>query len=551
MADSMRISRGRRPILLAVTIAAAIGGFLVTRPNSTTVFVPFIVDAALDSAPVDSPPVDSPPDSPIDSPIDSPPPSVARLAVPMGQSNTGGLCVAANVGLSAAYAAVPMMEKTAGAGAANPPVFTEEGARDLGPRLVNFGGAFAVGTGGVELSMGRYLAEHTSDTWHIAKFSIDGSSLVNHWANPAYPSTGGNMLARTIAFVDAQIARWSITDAPNNLIFVWIQGEADGGAAYATYLSSMRTLFNGLRSYYGDVRIVVNRTIDVVDTAGNVRAAQEAYAAETTGCASVGRDDLTLRDTAHYSDQSYVDLGNVLGAKIVQLINGTTPTAPYYVATAPITVTNSVGTLTPTLPPHQSGDIITVFLAGSGQNNYSLSTANGFAEVSSSPQHDSSSGLNARVHAYWVRADSTTMAANGGQMPAPTIGDVAGDGSKLVTAVVIRGAVSSGSPFDVTAGNTATTATAVSIPGGTTTSTNRLVIGAVAANVDTTTPQLVDWTNADLTELAGQVNYSTNSGAGVTLGVFTGRKATASAFGATTSTLSTTSPQARITLVVK
>jgi hypothetical protein len=54
---------GARPVLLAVTIAVVAGGYLVTRPDTSTVF--FATDATIVlDAPVDSPPPDVPPDSP-------------------------------------------------------------------------------------------------------------------------------------------------------------------------------------------------------------------------------------------------------------------------------------------------------------------------------------------------------------------------------------------------------------------------------------------------------------------------------------------------------
>ena len=69
--------------------------------------------------------------------------------------------------------------------------------------------------------------------------------------------------------------------------------------------------------------------------------------------------------------------------------------------------------------------------------------------------------------------------------------------------------------------------------------------------VDLNAPQLGDWTNADLTELTGQVNFCSNNGAGVTAAMFSGRKVAAGAFTTTTATLLATSTQARLTLVFK
>lgn len=455
----------------------------------------------------------------------------------MGQSNAGGVGSGSGMGLSAAYSAVQYYEETAGAGPADPPVFTTEGPRDLAPRLVNFSGSFGIGSAGVELALGRYLAENTTDTWYLAKFSIDGSSLVNNWAAAGYPSTGGNMLARTIAFIDAQIARWSITDVGSNLILYWIQGTADGGQTYAAYKAGMETFFDGLRAQYSNCRVIVNRTIDVVDTAANVRAAQEAYVIQTNGCGIVGRDDFTLRDTAHYSDTSYVDLGNALGAKTVDLLNGVTPSGPFVRGTGPFKIATSAQALALTMPPHKAGDYAVIWVAGIGPNNYL--PPSGWSSTGSSPQHDSGATTNARLHAFYQ------VAATDNGIADPTVADVAGDGSKIACVQIIGGA----SSIATTNGDTAATSTSVSVPGATPTSANALAVGACAACVDTNTPQFSDWTNGDLTELLGQVNFATSSGSGINLGTFSGRRTTASAFGATTATLSATSTQARITLV--
>lgn len=466
------------------------------------------------------------------------PPVINRAFFIQGQSNAAQMTVGTAVGLDAAFAAVQMYESTAGAGAADPPSFTVEGPRDLAPRLVDFSGAFDIGTGGIELSLGRYLSANTDDIWYCGKQAIDGSSLVNHWANAAYPATGGNMMARSIAFINQQLSAWSVD--PDDMVLIWAQGEADGGQTYATYLSSLQTYYGAMRAEFGSLfQIIIVRTVDVVDTAANVRAAQEAFCSDVANNARcVPIDWATLRDTAHWSDQSTEDIGNAIGPIIVDA----TQTSPYWVVGGPFRVSSSAQTVALTMPPHQAGDILIAYIAGIGQNNYAAPA--GWTSCTDSPQHDSGASTNARLQAFWFRAVDSATAA-------PTVSDVAGDGSKIGTIVVIRGAVASGDPFEATAGNTAATTTSVSVPGDTSITANALVIGACASNVDSATPQFSDWTNGDLAELYGQINYATSSGAGVNLGVFTGRKVAAGAFGATTATLSATSTQARLTLVVK
>lgn len=466
--------------------------------------------------------------------------STKKLIVLQGQSNCAQMTPGVNVGLDAAYPNVLMYEETAGAGPADPPVFTTEGPRSLAPRLVDFSGAFGIGTGGVELSMGRYLDTNGSSTYYIAKQAIDGSSLVNNWANAAYPTTGGSMMARSIAFIEARMTAWNITSG-TDVTLIWIQGEADGGQSYATYLASLDTYFSTLRATLGNIKVIIVRTMDIVDTVANVRAAQESYCAVEANNARIYRlDDQTLRDTAHWDDDSTVNIGNGLGQLVLDMEEGTARTSPYIAAVGPITTVASTTSPTATMPAHQANDILAYTLIGNGTNNFA--TPAGWSEITDSPQ--AGGGLNPRVQVWWKRATDAATAS-------PTITDVASDGSKSVFILVIRGCAISGNPFDVTAGDTAATSTSVSIPGDTSTVANGLAVGWLAGVVDLAAPQLGDWTNGDLTSLEGQVNFSSTSGAGVTAGVFSGRKATAGAFGATTATLTTTSAQARLMVVFK
>ncbi len=473
-----------------------------------------------------------------------------RLVVFIGQSNAGGVMVAASVsnypGIANDYPAVTMVEHGAGGGATDPPTWTDEAARPLGPRDVNFGGSFAIGTGGAELSMLQDLdIAYPDDTWYAAKMWIDGSSLVTEWANPDYPTLDPDLKTQLNTFISTQVSAFGITNTAENLVMVFIQGTADDGQAYATYLASMGTLFtDSIRATFGNCRIVIVREYHTVDSAFNVRAAQMEYASATTGVEWIPTDDLSLRDTAHYTDNSYATIGVRLADKLQAMIDGTAETSPYVVAVGPIANAISTAACAPVLPTHQAGDTLVVILAGSGQNNYAA-PAGGWAEVTDSPQHDAGSGLNARAQAWWLRATDSTTAD-------PSISDVASDGTKVGVAIVIRGAAVS--PLDDTNGDTTTVAgTAVAIPGGTTVTSNALVLAVCASIFDNfTQPQHGQPTNADLSDVMMQINYCTNVGAGVQLAIISGRKASAGAFGTTTTTLANSAAsQARIMIALK
>lgn len=477
------------------------------------------------------------------------PPTPARRAVFIfGQSNASGLMVASSVtnyvDIDVDFPAVQMHESTAGSGPADPPTFTTEGPRDLGPRLVGFGGAVAIGTGGVELSMGRELDTRTADTWFVGKYTIDGSGLVNHWSNTAYPTTGGSLIDRFATYIEARLADWSIS-SPEDVFLYFIQGEEDIGQPYATYLAALESMFTALRARLGNFRILIHRIVSRVNPIQNIRAAHEAFvAADTVGAKLTQADDLALRDTKHYADDSYATIGIRAADAIIDMVEANAAETPYVVAIGQVTVANSASALTlaTPLPPHIAGDDIYVVLAGIGQNNYA--TPSGWTEVADSPQHDSASSLNARIQCWTIHASAP------GTSP-PTIADVGSDSSKLGVAIVVRGAHAT--PIDVTAGGTAASSTSVSIPGDTTTGDQRLIIAMAALTVDSNTPQLVftSPTNASLSGLNQQLNYSSASGPGVGLAIITGRKAAAGAFSATTATLSTACTQAYLTLAIK
>ena len=174
-----------------------------------------------------------------------------------------------------------------------------------------------------------------------------------------------------------------------------------------------------------------------------------------------------------------------------------------------------------------------------------LTTPAGFVELTSSPQGTGSSGSSGatRLTVYWARATSTNMATP----------QIAGPGENLIAQIVtFRGVTTVGSPWDVMAGNVASTASAsFSIPGATTTAADTLVVAIVANGTKSNNSQTSGWTNASLLNLAEQsdVNDSTNLGGG--FGIATGTKLTAGAYAATTGSLDSASVQGRISLALR
>ena len=201
--------------------------------------------------------------------------------------------------------------------------------------------------------------------------------------------------------------------------------------------------------------------------------------------------------------------------------------------------TSGTGAITPTMPQHEAGHTIVMFVASAGQA-ISLSSAQGFAEVTGSPVNEPAGGLTTavRLATFWVRADAVTMAANGGQMPSPTIAD-SGD-HQIAAVFAFPGCKTTGNPWNVVATGTKAAATnVVAIPGGVTTVDNCLVVAAVAfaTDGDTLDGNLSAWDNDSLSGFHEIEDYRTSQGNGSGIGVAIGVKETAGAYSTTDAAL--------------
>ena len=227
---------------------------------------------------------------------------------------------------------------------------------------------------------------------------------------------------------------------------------------------------------------------------------------------------------------------------IVTIQASVVATPPAYQAAG--TVKSGTGAVTPTWPTHQAGDVALLIVETANQS-ISLSTPAGFAEVTNSPQGTGTAGGTSatRLAVYWKRA-TTSSESN------PTVAD-SGD-HQIAQIITFRGVIDSGNPWDVTVGSVASSAsTAVSIPGATTTVGDTLIVTIVANATDTTSAQTSGWTNANLTSLTERLDENTKSGNGGGFGIATGEKTVAGAYGTTTSTLATSSVQAKMSISLK
>jgi hypothetical protein len=206
---------------------------------------------------------------------------------------------------------------------------------------------------------------------------------------------------------------------------------------------------------------------------------------------------------------------------------------------------NAAGITVP-WPTHAIDDIGILVVKTAGGQPASLTTAHGFVDTPDSPQDSTGSGAGScSLSCYWCRATSTTMSS-------PVVADSGNHQYGVI--FTIRGCVASDNPYDVTAGDALSVAsTSVSAPGDTTTGANRLIVVIVGHAIDVAAgnPQFSSWANADLSDVTERYDDTTDVNAGGGIGIATGGKAAAGAFGATTATLASSSRQCRIVIALR
>jgi hypothetical protein len=244
-----------------------------------------------------------------------------------------------------------------------------------------------------------------------------------------------------------------------------------------------------------------------------------------------------------------VQVSDGLGGTDTAVLNITVSVAP---ATAPTfvaagAIAGGTGTIKPALPAGLvTGDILLLFVETANQA-VSISSANGgtWTAVATAQGTGTAAATTAtRLTAFWSRYNGTQRV--------PTVSD-SGD-HQVARMIAIRGAVASGDPWNVTAGGVeATSDTSASIPGATTTVDNTLVVVAVSGSLPdaTSTANFSSWANANLTSLTERTDNANSSGNGGSLGVATGVKATAGAYGNTTATHASSAVKGMMSIAIK
>jgi hypothetical protein len=186
-----------------------------------------------------------------------------------------------------------------------------------------------------------------------------------------------------------------------------------------------------------------------------------------------------------------------------------------------------------------TNDILLLFLETSAQ---AISVADGgggtWTEVTNSPQTASATALTV----FWSRYNGT--------QGDPTTSDSGDHQNGVICAY--RGAISSGSPYDVSTGAIDNTSdNSGTIPGTSTTGPNRKIVIVGSADDDNDTP-ITGVSNADLADIsAARVNAESNRGDDGGLTVFDANKATAGSYGDTTLTYTGATTKGMMTISLK
>lgn len=171
----------------------------------------------------------------------------------------------------------------------------------------------------------------------------------------------------------------------------------------------------------------------------------------------------------------------------------------------------------------------------------------GFVQVTGSPQATGVAGATTAVAltVFWKRC-----AVAGDTTTAVVVADP-GDHMSAVLAS-IRGCVTTGDPWNVTAGDVeAAGSSSVTWPSVTTTVSDCLILNILANAFDSLTAQFSGQSNGALSGLAESADFNTNAGNGGGISIVTGGKAVAGVVGTTTGSLANSVVQGRLTIAMK
>jgi len=188
-------------------------------------------------------------------------------------------------------------------------------------------------TFGPEVTFGRALAEFykaSGEKVALLQYAVGGSNLYNHWkVGPPEGVLYKNFKAHVASGLEAlKQAEPSATPVIEGM--VWMQGEADGGAAdkdaYERYEDHLEALVRDVRSHYGaDLPFVFGRLSSRQTSVGahleDIRRAQDAVASSVKGTKLVDTDGFELfGDHLHFDARGQQALGEAFAKAMEDMI---------------------------------------------------------------------------------------------------------------------------------------------------------------------------------------------------------------------------------------
>jgi hypothetical protein len=481
-----------------------------------------------------------------------------------GQSNARGQ---ANTSLSDSglnvttlYANVQHAHQSAPA-AADPPVWVNVPAAGTERDLQPWAAPGSPGMG-VELSLGRYMAEYSDCVLplHSSVIAIAGSTISQWLPASTYPTTPPNLYAQMVAYFRER----ETTTGKTLKLAVWIQGESDAtqDANAAAYEGRLGTLMDAFHVDFPDALFVVvglNQNMvgfnSITQTRfDTIRAAQATcIAARSAWSVFVNPDHVTMStDNLHYAADGYWSLGNAIGAaSIVKLQTavqrrGSGP-APYIQEVCEPTIWSSSGTLDLAVrgPARQVAGDRHFMVLGTGalEAAPTLVSAAGFTLI---PGAQSQSQVSTTIDCYCDVYERTVTAedlasAGGIRLADPVLDDNNNNIIGFIFSVGGAGAIDAVSHNENNASNTT-----ANITGVTTTGPNRLVL--FLQTTFSGSNNAASWANATLPDFA--VDRDSINPMNVTVTVGHGTLAAAGSTGNVTGTRAAASTTASVCIAV-
>jgi hypothetical protein len=205
-------------------------------------------------------------------------------------------------------------------------------------------------------------------------------------------------------------------------------------------------------------------------------------------------------------------------------------------------VAASAAAITPAFPGSLAVDDVIVGIGESvGGANFPTIASNGFAHVSSdaTPVSPVVQGVNTQLSVVWRRYDGVVTAHAWGDSGDHNIGRY----------LAVRGCPTTGNPWHiVSVASSATSSTALTWPGVTTTVPDCLILEIAATSADIGTAQISSITNGNYTSITEQIDSATALGGGGVIICYSATFAGQGATGASTGTVVTAGTKAYMTL---